>query len=157
VKQISANGKRTKVKFPAGVANGAKIRVKGRGAPGRDGGTAGDLFVRVQVADHPLFRRSGSSLTITVPVTFTEAALGADIQVPTLDGSVTLRVPPGTGSGKKFRVREQGFTKTSGGRGDLLVTVEVVVPDDLSAEEEKLLVELSEHGKDRNPRSHLGV
>jgi molecular chaperone DnaJ len=120
-------------RIPAGVKDGQRIRLRGKGAPGERGGPAGDLFVNVKVAGHPLFGRKGDNLTLTVPVSFDEAALGAEIKVPTLSGApVTLRIPPGTPNGRSFRVRGRGVKRTTGSAagstGDLLVTVEVQVP-----------------------------
>ncbi|HEY9412454.1 MAG TPA: molecular chaperone DnaJ [Jiangellaceae bacterium] len=117
------------VRIPAGVTEGQRIRLKGKGAPGERGGPAGDLYVKVHVGTHPIFGRKGEHLTVTVPVTFPEATLGADIKVPTLGGvPVTLKLPPGTPNGRTFRVRGRGATRKDGTRGDLLVTVEVAVP-----------------------------
>jgi molecular chaperone DnaJ len=125
-------------RIPAGVKDGQRIRLRGKGAAGERGGPAGDLFVNVKVAPHPLFGRKGDNLTLTVPVTFDEAALGAEIKVPTLSGApVTLKIPPGTPNGRAFRVRGRGVPHTSGpakgSTGDLLVTVEVQVPAVLNA------------------------
>ena len=146
-----------KVRIPAGVRDGQRIRLRGRGGPGRNGGPPGDLYVTVRVAPHPLFGRRGDDLTITVPITFPEATLGADIAVPTLDGgSVTVRIPPGTRSGRTFRVRGKGVhTKKS--KGDLLVTVEVAVPQKLSAAERKAVEALAAASDGQSPRAHLGV
>ena len=119
------------VKIPAGVADGQRIRLAGKGVPGERGGPAGDLYVRVHVRAHELFGRKGDDLTLTLPVTFPEAALGTTVRVPTMDGSVTLKIPAGTASGRTFRVRGRGVPKRSGGAGDLLVTVEVAVPKNL--------------------------
>lgn len=117
------------VRIPAGVNDGQRIRLKGKGAPGERGGPPGDLYVRVHVGSHPVFGRKGEHLTVTVPVTFPEATLGADIKVPTLGGPpVTLKLPPGTPNGRTFRVRGRGTRRPDGTRGDLLVTVEVAVP-----------------------------
>lgn len=121
------------VRIPAGVADGQRIRLKGKGSPGDRGGPAGDLFVKVAVTPHPLFGRKGEHLTLSVPVTFAEAVLGTQVQVPTPDGPVTLKVPPGTRSGRTFRVKGKGFP-VRGGRGDLLVTLEVDVPATLDDE-----------------------
>jgi molecular chaperone DnaJ len=134
-------------RIPAGVADGQHIRLRGKGAPGERGGPAGDLVVTVHVRPHPVFGRSGDNLTVTVPVTFPEAALGAEVKVPTLGGpAVTLRLPPGTANGRTFRVRGRGLTHRDGTAGDLLVTVEVAVPQRLpeSAREalEKFAAEL---------------
>ena len=123
------------VRIPAGVADGQRIRLKGRGAPGLNGGPAGDLFVECHVAPHQLFGREGNNLTVRVPVTFAELALGGDIEVPTLEGpTVTLRIRPGTQSGTRHRVRARGIS-TNKDQGDLIVTVEVDVPTQLSAEQ----------------------
>ncbi|MEV6691187.1 molecular chaperone DnaJ [Micromonospora sp. NPDC051196] len=116
------------VRFPAGVADGQRIRLAGRGEPGVRGGPAGDLFVHVKVRPDELFGRTGDDLTLTVPITFTEAVLGTDLRVPTLDGAVTLRVPPGTPSGRVLRARGKGVSRRDGQAGDLLVTLDVVVP-----------------------------
>ncbi|MFZ0250369.1 MAG: molecular chaperone DnaJ [Acidimicrobiales bacterium] len=133
-----------KVRIPAGVEGGQRIRVKGRGAPGQGMAPPGDLYVVVHVARHEVFGRSGRNLTITVPITFPEAALGTTITVPTLDGKVTLKVPAGTPSGKVLRVRGRGVPAGSGRNakkaGDLLVKIEVVVPTELT-DEQKAAVE----------------
>jgi len=133
------------VRIPAGVKDGQRIRLAGKGAPGRRGGPPGDLFVVVHVSSSELFGRSGNDLTLTVPVSFAEAALGTTLTVPTLDGSVSLKVPAGTSSGRTFRVRGRGV-HGKGSSGDLLVTVEVAVPARLTpgAREaiEKLAAEL---------------
>jgi molecular chaperone DnaJ len=122
-------------RIPAGVKDGQKIRLKGRGGRGEHGGPHGDLFVVVKVQPHPVFGRAGDNLTITVPISFDEAALGADVAVPTLGGSkVTVKVPPGTPNGRTFRVRGKGAPTKDGARGSLLVTVEVQVPATLSPE-----------------------
>ena len=133
-----------KVRIPAGVADGQRIRLRGKGGPGRNGGPNGDLFVKVHVAADDIFGRSGArDLTIDVPVTFPEAALGANVKVPTFDGStVTLKVPAGTPSGKTFRVKGRGIS-TGKGDGDLLVTVEVVVPTKLSQAEREAIEALA--------------
>ena len=116
-------------RIPAGVKDGQRIRLRGKGAPGERGGPAGDLYVTVNVSSHPVFGRKGDNLTLTVPVSFDEAALGAEIKVPTLTGApVTVKIPPGTPNGRTFRVRGKGAQRGSGHKGDLLVTVEVHVP-----------------------------
>ncbi|GEP34617.1 chaperone protein DnaJ 1 [Nocardioides szechwanensis] len=116
-------------RIPAGVKDGQRIRVRGKGAAGENGGPAGDLFVVVKVSPHRLFGRKGDNLTLTVPVSFDEAALGAEIKVPTLSGApVTLKIPAGTPNGRTFRVRGKGASKADGTTGDLLATVEVQVP-----------------------------
>jgi len=116
-------------RIPAGVKDGQRIRVRGKGGAGEAGGPAGDLFVDVVVSPHRLFRRKADSLTLDVPVSFDEAALGADIKIPTLGGSsVTLKIPAGTPNGRTFRVRGKGARRADGTLGDLLATVEVQVP-----------------------------
>ncbi|MFM8505582.1 MAG: DnaJ C-terminal domain-containing protein, partial [Acidimicrobiaceae bacterium] len=142
------------VRIPAGVDHGQRIRIKGRGEPGRSGGPAGDLFITCNVANHHLFGREGKNLTLQLPITFTEAALGSNIDVPTLDGSrVTLRIKPGTQSGSRHRVKGKGVS-AAGADGDLIVTVEVVVPKDLTSKQQKLIEQLAEISDD-SPRSHL--
>lgn len=132
-----------KVRVPAGVDDGQTIRLPGRGAPGRHGGEPGDLYVIVDVDPHQRFGRRGRDLTLTVPVSYTEAVLGADIAVPTLDGStVTVRVPPGTPVGRTLRVGGRGVA-TAKGTGDLLITIDIDVPRSPSAEERRLLDQLA--------------
>jgi molecular chaperone DnaJ len=145
----------TKVRIPAGVGDGARIKVAGKGEALGPGGPPGDLYVRVKVAEHPLFRRGrGGDLTLTVPVTLAEAALGAKIEVPTLDGSVTVKVPPGSRNGKRLRVRGRGAPRPKGAKGDLLVEIEVDVPQRLTRKEKQLLEEFQQlHGS--SPRAHL--
>lgn len=119
-------------RIPAGVKDGAKIKLRGKGAAGDNGGNPGDLFVTVKVRPHRIFGRKGDALTVTVPVTFDEAALGADIKVPTLGGApVTVKVPAGTPNGRVMRVRGKGAARKDGSKGDLLVTIEVQVPTSL--------------------------
>ncbi|MBV9953453.1 MAG: molecular chaperone DnaJ [Acidimicrobiia bacterium] len=153
---VERRPREVKVRIPAGVTDGKRIRLKGRGGPGRNGGPPGDLYVICRVAPHQLFGVRGRDLTLTVPVTFPEAALGADLTVPTVDGAtVKLRMPPGTRTGRTFRVKGRGVP-SSKGAGDLLVTVEVSVPTNLSAAERKA-VEALAAATDESPRAHLGV
>src|SRR3954451_25496590 len=144
-----------KVRIPAGIEDVARIRLKARGGAGHNGGPAGDLYVNVHVGRHELFGRKGRDLTITAPVTFPEAALGASITVPTLDDTVTLRLPAGTRSGRTFRVKGRGIP-TSSGTGDLLVTVEVAVPQKLT-DAERQAIEALATASTESPRRHLGV
>jgi molecular chaperone DnaJ len=141
------------VRIPAGVADGQRIRLKGKGSPGERGGPAGDLFVRVSVMPHPLFGRKGNHLTLSVPVTFAEAVLGTTVQVPTPDGPVTVKVPAGTRSGRTFRVKAKGVP-AKGGRGDLLVTIEVDVPEALD-DEAKQALEAYAAVATKDVRAHL--
>jgi molecular chaperone DnaJ len=130
---VEMRAREVKVRIPAGVADGQRIRVKGRGGAGANGGPPGDLYVIVHVRGHNLFGRSNNDLTLHLPVTFVEAARGADIKVPTLDAPVTVRIPPGTPSGKVLRVRGKGVAADGGHKaGDLLVTVDVQVPSELT-------------------------
>ncbi len=132
------------VRIPAGVADGQKIRLSGRGEPGARGGPAGDLYVLIKVRDDRLFGREGDDLTLSVPITFPEAVSGVDLTLPTLDGSVTVRVPPGTPSGRVLRVRGRGVPRRDGTPGDLLVTVEVTIPKDLPEAARKALDEYAQ-------------
>jgi molecular chaperone DnaJ len=137
---IERRPRQVKARIPAGVSNGQTIRLKGRGGPGRNNGPAGDLLVEIRVLAHPRFGRSGHDLTVTIPVSYPQLALGSDIDVVTLSGeTVTLRLKPGTQSGSRHRVRGHGVTTTSKRagtvEGDLIVTVEVRVPTSLSDEE----------------------
>ena len=136
--------RRIQVRIPAGVRDGATVRVAGRGQPGRDGGPAGDVLVRVRVAEHPVFGRRGDDVTLELALTFAEAALGTTIVVPTPSADTRrIRIPAGTQPGKVLRIRGQGAPRTrGGGTGDLLVTVRVVVPERLDAEQERLVREL---------------
>jgi molecular chaperone DnaJ len=142
--RIEHRPREVQARIPAGVADGQRIRLRGRGAPGRNGGPAGDLIVECHVTPHPQFGRHGHDLSVRVPITFAEAALGGEIEVPTLDGPmVTLRLKPGTQSGSRHRVKGKGLTLpkpggTSGGAtstGDLIVTTDVQVPTHLTAEQ----------------------
>ncbi|MFL6109681.1 MAG: molecular chaperone DnaJ [Marmoricola sp.] len=143
-------------RIPAGVKDGQKIRLKGKGAPGESGGSAGDLFVTVRVSGHSVFGRKGDNLTLTAPVTFDEAALGAEITVPTLhDGPVTLRIAPGTPNGRVLRVRGRGAPTKGGARGDLLVTVEVQVPSTLDDAAKEILLEYRKATAGTDPRARL--
>jgi molecular chaperone DnaJ len=143
-------------RIPAGVKDGARIRLKGKGAPGERGGPNGDLYVVVHVTPHPVFARKGDNLTVTVPVTFAEAALGGQVVVPTPGGgTVTLKIPAGTANGRTFRVRGKGVARKDGTKGDLLATVDVQVPSGMSDEAREALERFVEaHGAD-DPRKEL--
>ena len=144
------------VRIPAGVNDGQRIRLRGKGAPGERGGPNGDLYVVVHVDKHPVFGRKGDNLTVTVPVTFPEAALGAEIRVPTLGGSsVTLRLPPGTPNGRTMRARGKGAVRSDGTRGDLLVTIEVTVPKDLGSKAKEALEAYRKATAGEDPREAL--
>ncbi|HNI34953.1 MAG TPA: DnaJ C-terminal domain-containing protein, partial [Microthrixaceae bacterium] len=153
---VTSRPRVVKVRLPEGVKDGQTIRLKGKGGPGRQGGPDGDLYVRVNVEPHPIFNREGDDLHLTVPVSFPEAALGADVRVPTLDGdAVTIRIPPGTPNGRVFRVKARGIA-TPSGKGDLLVAIDLVVPTSLSGEERSAL-EALRAASHQSPRAHLGV
>jgi molecular chaperone DnaJ len=152
---VEVRAREVKVRIPAGVADGQRIRVKGRGAAGANGGPPGDLFVIVHVRAHKLFGRDGNNLTLRLPVTFPEAALGADVKVPTLDGQVTVRIPAGTPSGKVLRVRGRGVQADGKGpSGDLLVTVDVQVPVNLNSAQREAVENLAKV-LDEDPRGEL--
>jgi len=143
-------------RIPAGVADGQRIKLKGKGAPGERGGPAGDLYVRVHVSPHPVFGRSANNLTVTVPVTFPEAALGAEIKVPSHRGApVSVRIPPGTPNGRVFRVRGKGVRRPDGTNGDLLVTVSVQVPNTLNSPARDALGAFREATAGEDPREDL--
>lgn len=143
-----------KVKVPPGVKDGSTIRLRGKGSPGTGGGPAGDLLVRIHVARHDVFARKDNDLIVTVPVTFSEATLGTKVEVPTLDGFVTVKVPAGTPSGKTFKVKGKGVKPARGRAGDLLVRIEVIVPKKLTRDEKKLVEQLSEYDP-TDIRDHL--
>ncbi|MEU9982698.1 molecular chaperone DnaJ [Streptomyces sp. NPDC050856] len=144
------------VRIPAGVSDKQRIRLRGKGAPGERGGPAGDLYVVVNVDSHPVFGRKGDNLTVTVPVSFTEAALGGEIRVPTLGGPpVTLKIPAGTPNGRTMRARGKGAVRKDGTRGDLLVTVEVAVPGELGDKAREALETYREATAGEDPRAEL--
>jgi molecular chaperone DnaJ len=143
-------------RIPAGVKDNQRIRLKGKGAPGERGGPAGDLYVLVHVKPHPIFGRTGDNLTITVPVTFPEAVFGAEIKVPTHHGvPVTVRMAPGTPNGRVLRVRGRGTRRTDGTNGDLLVTVEIAVPQQVNGKARTALEEFQQAMDGANPRDEL--
>ncbi|WP_433675320.1 DnaJ C-terminal domain-containing protein [Microbacterium gorillae] len=149
------DGKPFKVKIPAGVQDGQKIRLRGRGRPSSSGGENGDIVVSVSVRKHPVFTRDGLNLRVTVPVTFTEAALGATIEVPTLGGDpVKLKVAAGTPSGRVLRVKGRGV-ESAKGTGDLLAEVQIVVPSHLDAAAKEALEKFAEAEPKENPRADL--
>jgi len=152
---LQAPGGNVKVKVPAGVEDGKKIRARGKGEPSPDGGTPGDLILTVRVRKHPVFERDGHNLRLKVPVTFAEAALGATIEVPTLGGDpVKLKIQAGTPSGRVLRVKGRGV-KTAKATGDLLAEVQVAVPGRLSDEAKEALKAFEAVAPDENPRTDL--
>lgn len=146
------------VKIPAGVETGSRIRVPNKGQAGRFGGQPGDLYIITNVGAHPYFRRQGDNIYCTIPVTVPEAALGARIEVPTVDGKARLRIPPGTQSGQKFRLRERGAPSLRAGgiRGDQFVEVKIILPKVISEETKDLLQRYARHNPE-NPREEMGL
>jgi DnaJ-class molecular chaperone len=144
------------VKIPAGVRTGSRVRVAGEGGDGAAGAGRGDLYLMVMLAEHPYFERHGDDLRIELPVTAPEAALGAAIDVPTLKGKVSMKVPAGTSSGRTFRLRGYGMPRLkTGGSGDQLVKIKIVLPSSLTAEERELYEKLKTLRRD-DPRAYLG-
>ncbi len=147
------------VRIPPGVDSGDRVRLAGEGEPGENGGPPGDLYVQVRVRPHPLFHREGNDLLCEVPVSITTAALGGEVEVPTLEGRVLLKIPEGTQSGKQFRMRGKGVRPVRGGpAGDLICTVVVETPVNLTRRQRELLEELDETmrrgGRRHSPRAH---
>ncbi len=144
------------VKIPPGVADGQRIRLRGKGRPGRRGGAPGDLYILCQVQPHPWFRRMGHDVYLELPLSLTEAALGAKVEIPTLDGNTVLTVPPGTPSGTKLRLKAKGVQPAGDKpRGDQYVVVRIVPPSRLSPRQKELLEQLRDAGDD-SPRKDLG-
>lgn len=156
--QNGTKSERLSVRIPAGIEDGQSIRLAGQGNPGSGGGPAGDLIVTVHIATHPWFRRDGQNLLVDVPISPSEAALGAKVDVPTLtEGTVVLTVPPGTSSGAKLRLRGKGvLNHKTGDRGDQFVVLKISVPKDLSEEARALYEKLAELNP-RDPREGLWV
>jgi molecular chaperone DnaJ len=154
---LSVGDKTVKVKIPKGVADGTRVRIKGKGAPGSNGGPSGDLYVTVYVGSHPVFERKGKKdLTIDVPIRYSEAASGAVITIPTLTGSTRIKIPAGTQGGTTLKVSGKGI-ETTKETGDLLVTLHIAVPTSLSDEEREAIDVLKTAEADWNPREYLGV
>ena len=152
---VSTKTRTLTVRIPPGVDDDQRIRLAEQGEPGQSGGHAGDLYVRVHVTPHAVFGRSGNDLTIKVPVTFTELALGTTLDVPTLEGKVSLRVPPGTASGRVLRVRGKGIARRDGQVGDLLVTLQVTVPSAVDGKARAALESYAEAVAGQDPRPEL--
>ncbi len=152
---LNVEGRTVTARIPAGVRDGQKIRLRGTGRPGENGGPAGDLIITVHVTPHPVFALDGEDVRITVPVTFPEAALGATVDVPTLDGStVRVRVPAGTPSGRTLRVKGRGL-RAARRTGDLLVTVQVAVPQRLDGAAREAVQAFAEATRGQDPRAEL--
>lgn len=138
------------VKVPDGVETGSRLRITGAGEPGPRGGQPGDLYIVIHVKEHPIFQRQGDDLLCEMPISFVTASLGDDVEVPILDGRIKLKIPPGTQSGKVFRVKGKGMPEVHGyGRGDLYIRVNVEIPTHLGGEERRLIEKLGEIGKER--------
>jgi molecular chaperone DnaJ len=140
-RQVEMRAETLTLDLPGGLADGTRIRVPGKGHVGRDGGENGDLYITVHVQPHPVFHRDGDDLHVVVPVAVHEAALGAKIDVPTLEGTTKLKVPPGTQSGQRFRLRERGAPSAHGRRGDLIIEARLVLPTLLDERSKELLRE----------------
>src|ERR1700744_4359835 len=152
----AASSRTIQARIPAGVSDGARIKLTGKGAPGERGGPAGALYVRVHVKPHPVFGRNGSDLTVTIPVTFAEASLGAEVKVPAHRGApVTVRIPPGTPNGRTFLVRGKGVRRKDGTTGNMRVTVEVMVPQNLNGKARSAIEDLREATAGQDPREEL--
>lgn len=154
--QFSGKVEKLTVRIPAGITDGGKVRLAGQGHPGHGGGAAGDVIVTVQIMPHPWFRRDGSNLVVDLPITPSEAALGAKVDVPTLtEGTVVMSIPAGTSSGAKLRLRGKGVPdRKTGNRGDQLVQLKIVTPKELSPEAEELFRQLKEAAP-QEPREGL--
>ena len=155
---VTARRETVTARVPAGVETGSRVRIAGRGHAGQYGGPPGDLFITTNVGDHPYFKRRGDNIYCVVPITVPEAALGAKIEVPTVDGKALLKVPPGTQSGQKFRLRERGAPslRAGGVRGDQYVEVKITLPKVISEETKELLHQFARHNRD-NPRAEMGL
>jgi DnaJ-class molecular chaperone len=146
------------VRIPAGVDTGSRVRVPNKGQAGAFGGQPGDLYIITNVASHPYFKRQGDNIYCTVPITVPEAALGARIEVPTVDGKARLKIPSGTQSGQKFRLRERGAPSLRAGgiRGDQFVEVKITLPRVISEETKDLLQRYARNNPE-NPRAEMGL
>ena len=138
------------VGVPAGVDSGTRLRMAGQGEPGANGGPPGDLYIFLEVKEHPFFERRGADLYCTVPISFAQAALGTTLQIPTLNGEQEVRIPEGTQSGQIFRQKGKGLPSPHGGRGDLYVNIHVLVPSKVSREQRRLLEQLDQTMKVEN-------
>jgi curved DNA-binding protein len=153
-REFQLGGRTIRARIPKGGTDGERLRLRGKGGPGINGGPAGDLYLHIALEPHPLFRASGHDLDLEVPLAPWEAALGAQIEIPTLDGPVHMKVPPGSKGGQKLRLAGKGLPKPGGGAGDLYAVLNVTVPSALSEREKKLYEELR-HASRFNPRAHF--
>ncbi len=150
----TGTSRQIEVRIPGGVRNGERLRVKGKGEPGRGGGPSGDLFFHVQIAPHPVFQRKNADIIVNLPIWPWEAALGTDVEVPTLSGSVRLKIPPGSQPQQRMRLKGKGLPKRKGGHGDQFVVLNIVLPKDSSPEEHQLYEQLATFDHP-DPRSSL--
>jgi curved DNA-binding protein len=153
-RELQIGSRTIRTRIPRGATDGQRLRLRGKGGPGVNGGPPGDLYLHIALDPHPLYRVSGHDLDIEVPVAPWEAALGAEIEIPTLEGSVSMKVPPGSKGGQKFRLAGKGLPRPNGGAGDLYAVLNIAVPGTLSEREKKLYEELREASR-FNPRSRF--
>ena len=153
-RELQLNGRALRARIPRGATDGQRLRLRGKGGPGANGGPPGDLYLQIVLEPHPLYRVSGHDLEIEVPLAPWEAALGAQVEVPTLEGRVTMKVPPGSKGGQKLRLAGKGLPRPGGGAGDLYAVLNVVVPATLTEREKKLYEELREASR-FDPRSRF--
>jgi DnaJ-class molecular chaperone len=154
VQRQNGNLETIQVKIPVGIDDGKKIRLRGQGEPGPDGGPAGDILLTIRVSPHPQFRRTGTRLDVRVPITLAEAVEGATVDVPTPHGTISLKVPPNTSSGKRLRIKGHGVRPANHPAGDLFAEIEIELPDNLTEEERKQLAEISNRHP-QNPRTEM--
>jgi DnaJ-class molecular chaperone len=154
IRRADGNVETIKVKIPAGIDDGKRIRLRGQGEEGEGGAPAGDVLLTIHVSPHPYFKRTGNRLDVRVPVTLAEAATGAKIDVPTPQGTIALSIPPGTSSGKRLRIKGHGVRPKNGPAGDLFAEIQIVLPSDLTDDERKKLAEITA-GRPANPRAEL--
>ena len=154
IQRQSGNVETIKMKIPAGIEDGKRIRLRGQGEPGGGGVAAGDILLTIHVSPHPHFRRTGNRLDVRVPVTLAEAALGAKIDVPTPQGTIALTVPPNTSSGKRLRIKGHGVRPAGKPPGDLFAEIQIALPENLSAQDRQQLADVSNHYP-QQPRAEL--
>jgi curved DNA-binding protein len=155
-REFKIDGKTLRARIPKGAIDGQRLRLRGKGGPGMNGGPAGDIYLQIVLEPHPLYKARGHDLEIELPLTPWEAALGAEVDVPTLDGRVTLKVPPGSKGGQKLRLAGKGLPKPGGGAGDLYAVLDIVVPGTLTEREKKLYEELRAASR-FNPRANFSA
>ena len=146
-REFQLDGRSLRARIPKGAVDGQRLRLRGKGGSGMNGGAPGDIYLQIVLEPHPLFRARGHDLEVEVPIAPWEAALGAEVEIPTLEGRVTMKVPPGTKSGQKLRLAGKGLPKPSSGAGDLYAQLDVVVPPPATDREKKLYEELREASK----------